>query len=309
MSTFGLNSTPFITQSTDLESLKSQRSGSISAEKQRLAKAAEEFESFFMYYMLKTMRETIPDSPLGEQQMLNNSASKDIFNQMFDMELSKKLAGGNGSIARMLYNQMERLIDQKTDGASVNEQKIRPLESGDINRFKLNHRRSLPIDKGGGSAKPIEPPVKFHEVSHPITTRPTDPIVSSYGSIIEKAAKEHKIEPALIYSVIKVESNGDPNAESSAGARGLMQLGEATASDMGVADSFDPTENIHGGAKYLKRMLDRYGDLNLALAAYNAGPGNVDRHGGVPPFRETQEYIVKVNDTLQTARLQLRDDS
>jgi len=302
MSSFGLNSTPFIAPSTDLESLKNQSPGSTAGEKQRLAKAAKEFESFFMYYMLKTMRKTIPDNPFGGDQMLSNSNSKDIFNQMFDMEMSKKLAGGNGSIAKLLYKQMERLIDEKTDPGNVGDQKLMPLKSGDYNRFNLKQMRSLPFDNGENSAKPIEKSAKFHEVSLPVQTKPTDPIVSSYGSIIEKAAKEHKIEPALIYSVIKVESNGNPQAESAAGARGLMQLGEATAIDMGVADTFDPNQNIHGGAKYLKRMLDRYGDLNLALAAYNAGPGNVDRHGGVPPFKETQEYIAKINDTLQTAR-------
>jgi hypothetical protein len=113
-------------------------------------------------------------------------------------------------------------------------------------------------------------------------------------SILMRVAQEEGIDPALLNSVVMAESGGNPMAESPKGAGGLMQLMPATAQELGVTDVFDPEQNLRGGAKYLRQQLERFGDPSLALAAYNAGPANVDKYGGVPPFAETQNYIAKI---------------
>ena len=117
----------------------------------------------------------------------------------------------------------------------------------------------------------------------------------SFEPFIHKAADEFKIDPALIKAVIMAESRYNPKAISKRGARGLMQLMPATAKSLGVADSFDPEDNIYGGSLYLKTLIDKFdGNIKLALAAYNAGSRSVKKYGGVPPFKQTKLYIHKV---------------
>ncbi len=115
-----------------------------------------------------------------------------------------------------------------------------------------------------------------------------------YDGLIGLTAREHEIEPALVKAVIAAESNFDPEAVSRKGAQGLMQLMPVTATTLGVDDPLRPTENVRAGTRYLRLMLDRYGDVERAVAAYNAGPAAVDRWGGVPPYPETRDYVRRV---------------
>jgi len=120
------------------------------------------------------------------------------------------------------------------------------------------------------------------------------PEPSSYDDMIERVAVRHGVPAALIKAVVKTESNFQRHAVSSKGAQGLMQLMPATAADLGVEDAFSAEQNVRGGTRYLRAMIDRYGDWKQALAAYNAGPGAVDQYGGIPPYQETREYVERV---------------
>jgi soluble lytic murein transglycosylase-like protein len=113
--------------------------------------------------------------------------------------------------------------------------------------------------------------------------------------LIEAHARQQKLDPRLVHAVVNVESSYNPVARSTKGAMGLMQLMPATARSLQVDDPYDPEQNLRGGTVYLRRLLDRFdGDLELALAAYNAGPEAVDRYRGLPPYPETHEYVDRV---------------
>jgi soluble lytic murein transglycosylase-like protein len=119
--------------------------------------------------------------------------------------------------------------------------------------------------------------------------------IKKFDVLITKSAEKHGMDPALIKAVIKAESNFNHQAVSPKGARGLMQLMPATASSLHVDDSFHPEKNIDGGVRYLRYLIRLFnGDLRLALAAYNAGEKAVQRYGGIPPYRETQQYVQRV---------------
>jgi soluble lytic murein transglycosylase-like protein len=120
------------------------------------------------------------------------------------------------------------------------------------------------------------------------------PSYRGYDGLILLNARANDVPPALVKAVIAAESMFDSEAVSHAGAQGLMQLMPETARALGVNDPFRPDENVRGGTEYLRAMLDRYGDFSRALAAYNAGPKAVDRHQGVPPYRETRDYVRRV---------------
>jgi len=118
---------------------------------------------------------------------------------------------------------------------------------------------------------------------------------TAFGAEIDAAAASNGIDPALLKGLVSQESGFDPNARSGAGALGLTQLMPGTAAGLGVTNPLDPAQSLQGGAKYLRQQLDRFGgDEKLALAAYNAGPGAVQKYGGVPPYRETQNYVNSV---------------
>jgi soluble lytic murein transglycosylase-like protein len=129
----------------------------------------------------------------------------------------------------------------------------------------------------------------------PTAAAPTAAATNPFAAEISAAAARNGVDPALLTGLIRAESNFDPNATSPAGAQGLTQLMPATAAGLGVTNPRDPAQAIEGGARYLRQQLDHFGgDASKALAAYNAGPGAVERFGGVPPYQETQSYVQRV---------------
>jgi soluble lytic murein transglycosylase-like protein len=156
-------------------------------------------------------------------------------------------------------------------------------------------------------------PVSTHRVAEtaveprPVSPLPPPPAATvpaprptGIDEAVERISASQSLPPQLVHSVIQVESNYNPLALSPKGAQGLMQLMPATARRFGVANAFDPIDNIQGGARYLKYLLDLYsGDYRLALAAYNAGEGAVGKYGSVPPFPETRNYLIQVNQEIR----------
>lgn len=175
-------------------------------------------------------------------------------------------------------------IYQYVDGNGV----LHFSNTGTVKKAKVFARESL-------RTAPKEPAAEEEARPAGKTTPSLSIIHSSYSDIIHDACDKHGVDPALVHAIVKVESDFNVYAVSRTGAMGLMQLMPQTAVEMNVRNSFNPTENIYGGVKYLRYLLDRYeGNLKLALAAYNSGETSVKRWGTIPPFRETQQYVRKV---------------
>lgn len=262
-----------------LKHLRGKISNLSEVEKSQYEKVARGFESMFVHLMMKEMKSAM----LGEfKEGESDDFGADTLSGYTDLLFADEIANsGNGvGIASMLYKQFT--------GTEL------PLKTNTAPDMKLN--KSFELDEFVLSN--INIGLDKSEVVNGIADK-INKKLSPFEGIIEQNASEKGIPKELIKAVIRAESAGNPNAVSKAGAKGLMQLMDETASDMGVSNAFDPKENIAGGAKYLSQMIDKYEDLDLALAAYNAGPGNVDKYGGIPPFKETENYVKKVKKYLE----------
>ncbi len=234
------------------------------AQKAKIANAAKEFESLLTSMMLKSMDKTT-DGMFGK-----DSLGGDYFNTIFENEMASFISKNKSiGIADILY--------KKITGEDL-EQKLK--NSG---LTPLQNNSKIELKNSSVNSSSISPNAKAIDR------------LNKYDDIIDAASSSFGVDKNLIKSVILTESAANERAVSSAKAKGLMQLIDSTATDMGVSNVWDPKENIFGGTKYLAEMLRKYnGDMNLALASYNAGPQNVDKYGGVPPFEETQNYIKRV---------------
>jgi soluble lytic murein transglycosylase-like protein len=167
----------------------------------------------------------------------------------------------------------------------------------------LNGYFFLFSEKEGISREIFSAKIAFSEPAAPpdprsfhLSLQEREDSVNTFDHWIRSASRKYALDPALVKAVIHAESRFDPSAVSPKGAVGLMQIDPITVKELGISDPFNPKHNIYGGVRYLRELLDTFeGDSDLALAAYNAGPGQVLRHNGIPPFKDTKKYISKVS--------------
>jgi Rod binding domain-containing protein len=244
------------------------------AEKAKMAEAARGFEAMFLNMLMKEMKGSVKSMGSDKEQLATFGAETlEGYNDMAFADEMSKVGKGMG-IADMIFKQLtggEDLYNiTKFDATGFNPKSGSEL-NWNTNSNKINENFKLKLNERIGQFK----------------------------DVISDAASQNGIDINIIKAVIAAESAGKPDAVSSAGAKGLMQIMDGTASELGIENVFNPKENIQGGSKYLKNMIDKFGNLELGLAAYNSGAANIDKYGGIPPFPETQSYVKKVKNYIQ----------
>lgn len=235
------------------------------SEKQRIAKVSKQFESLLTSMMLKSMNQTT-GGMFGEE-----SFGGDFFDSIFQFEIADKISKGNGlGVAEQIY---KKLTGENFSPDLLN---VKPQQ-------QIYKQPKVEVNSNISYVPAVKP--SFQSINR----------LGKYEDIIQEASETFGVDSNIIKSVILTESSAKESAISKANAKGLMQIIDSTAKYLGINNVWDPRENIMGGAKYLAELLRRYnGDLNFALAGYNAGPGNVDKYNGIPPFTETQTYVKRV---------------
>jgi Rod binding domain-containing protein len=254
-----------VMQITPLASPQSENTPASSASTSRAREVAQQFEAIFVSFMLKAMRGTV-----GENELMPAGMGEKIYTDMLDGEYAKMMAEhASFGLGDLLMRELE------SSGAT-------PDAFGDFQQLSME---SMLTSHG---IHPLQQQLKTESGS-------LSDSVKQWQSIIDEASSRYDVDSSLVAAMIAQESAGNPHAVSRAGAKGLMQLMDGTARDMGARNVFDPRDNVLSGTRYMRHLLDRFdGNVQLALAGYNAGPSAVERHKGIPPYSETQNYVQRV---------------
>jgi Rod binding domain-containing protein len=264
--------------------------------KVKLQRAVQEFEALMLSTMLKSMRSGIPKS-----DMFGDSYGGDMMEGMFDSELARHMSRNSSlGMGEMLYKEITgEELPRRVPGAGTG---VTPPKGLPVSTSATPAAQAVPETQTADTSKAspvLQPAASPVQPSGPVQAVPDSVLrrVDTLAPIVQEAAERHGVNVSLLKAVIAAESAGRTNARSSRNAKGVMQLIDTTATMMGVQNVWDPRDNINGGARYLGQMMDRFsGDIQRAVASYNAGPGAVEKHGGVPPYHETQAYVSKVMD-------------
>ena len=270
-------------------------------DREGMLEAAKKFEAIFIQKMFNEMVKTTDMA-----KSFGKGSGGDFFKDMFLINISEDVTKHSPiGLADDIMRQFKgRFEEPGKDGNDVDdEKKIRNIAESDYLRKLVYAGSEVGSQKSEGlkssnlqTLKSLDPIINNSVIQIPKIQFDD---VEKYDHIIEFNAEKFGVDSALVKAVIKNESNGDYKAESKKGAKGLMQLMDSTAEELGVTNSFDPYQNIKGGVSYLKKMLDMFdNDVEKAIAAYNAGPGNVKKYDGIPPFKETQNYVEKVKKSF-----------
>jgi soluble lytic murein transglycosylase-like protein len=276
--------------------------------KAKLAKAARDFESLFVNYLLKSMRKTVEKADQSE-----DGFGGEMMQEMFDEQVAKSISR-NASLGfgEMLYKKMTGESLPKAYASDEIKSAFKQNTSTNAKAADAMKRTVNPIaspktnvaDEIMRAVKPIAP-AKAHHTDAFVSSKNVKEAVAKFDDFIASASEKYDVDSTLLRAVIATESAGNPNARSPKNAKGLMQLIDSTATMVGVKNVWDPEQNIHGGAKYLRQLLDQFdGNVKLAVASYNAGPARVEKAQKVPAIPETQEYVKRVMKYLDVFSLE-----
>jgi Rod binding domain-containing protein len=267
----------------------------------KLEQTAREFERLLVEQMLTAMQES-----LEEGMFPTSGASSDWYTSLFNQEMSRQITADGGlGVARGMLEQLRAQDGAEQAQGSAGTGLLDLSRGAGMQAGLASLDRAFELRRRERESELLEPlstlskRSELYRAARAESTAADPPRRAEMKALVREVAAEVGVDARLALALVETESGFNPRARSPKGAMGLAQLMPDTARGLGVTDPLDPRQNLKGGLTYLKRMLEKYQDRDLALAAYNAGPGAVDRHKGIPPYRETRAYVARIGNLLR----------